>query len=69
MASVAHFKINFLAPSTGDYLVATGRVEKPGRNLMVTAGEVVAVKDGVRRKVALIVATVMVVSGNHSVQN
>lgn len=63
------FKINFLAPSAGDELLAIGHVEKPGRNLMVCSGEVVAVKDGARRKVALIVATMMVVSGNASVQN
>lgn len=65
----AEFKINFLAPSTGDELLAIGRVEKPGRNLMVCSGEVVAVKNGARRKVALIVATMMVVTGNDSVQN
>ena len=62
------FKINFLAPAEGDELRATGRVEKPGRNLMVCSGEVVAVKNGARRKVALITATMMVVSGRDGVQ-
>ncbi|MGL4812884.1 MAG: PaaI family thioesterase [Beijerinckiaceae bacterium] len=65
----AEFKINFLAPSEGDYLMATGQVEKPGRNLMVCTGRVESEKQGTRRTVAIITATMMVVANNDSVQN
>jgi len=40
------FKINFLAPAAGDYLVAVGEVIKPGRTLFVTRAEVYAYRDG-----------------------
>ena len=34
------FKLNLLAPATGDRLVAEGFVVKPGRTLVITRGEV-----------------------------
>ena len=63
------FKINFIAPAAGDELLAVGRVEKPGRSLMVCSGEVFAMNGADKRKVAMIVATMMVISGNGAVQN
>ncbi len=39
----AEVKINLLAPARGDYLVAKGRIIKPGRRLMVVASDVFAV--------------------------
>jgi len=40
------FKINFLAPATGDYLLAVAEVIKPGRTLVITRAEVYAWRDG-----------------------
>lgn len=39
----AEIKINLLAPARGDYLIAKGRVIKPGRRLVVVASDVYAV--------------------------
>ena len=39
----AEIKINLLAPADGDYLLATGRVVKPGRRLVVVTSTVTAV--------------------------
>ena len=36
------FKINMLAPAEGTRFVATGRVIKPGRTLMICTGELVS---------------------------
>ncbi|MEO9650635.1 MAG: PaaI family thioesterase [Roseobacter sp.] len=38
----AEMKINLLAPARGDYLIAKGRVLKPGRRLVVVACDVFA---------------------------
>ena len=40
------FKLNLLAPADGDLLVAEGQVLKSGRNLVITRGEVYAIRDG-----------------------
>jgi uncharacterized protein (TIGR00369 family) len=40
------FKLNLLAPADGEFLVAEGQVLKSGRNLVITRGEVYAIKDG-----------------------
>ena len=40
------FKLNLLAPADGDFLVAEGQVLKSGRNLVITRGEVYAIKNG-----------------------
>lgn len=57
------FKLNLLAPATGDRLVAEGFVVKPGRTLVITRGEVHAEKDGERTLVALMQQTLMVMHG------
>jgi uncharacterized protein (TIGR00369 family) len=57
------FKINLLAPATGDLLVAEGFVVKPGRTLVITRGEVHAEKHGKRTLVAIMQQTLMVMHG------
>jgi uncharacterized protein (TIGR00369 family) len=57
------FKLNLLAPATGDRLVAQGFVVKPGRTLAITRGEVHAEKDGKRTLVALMQQTLIVMHG------
>ena len=57
------FKLNLLAPATGDRIVAEGTVVKPGRSLAITTGEVYA-EEGTRRTlVALMQQTLMVMHG------
>jgi uncharacterized protein (TIGR00369 family) len=57
------FKLNLLAPATGDRLVAEGFVIKPGRTLVITRGEVHAEKNGERTMVALMQQTLIVMHG------
>ena len=56
------FKINLLSPAKGDRLRAVGRVIRNGKTLVITLGEVFA-ETGVKSKqVAMITASMMVVS-------
>jgi len=57
------FKLNLLAPATGDRLVAEGHVVKAGRTLAITRGEVHAEGNGQRTLVALMQQTLMVMHG------
>jgi len=57
------FKLNLLAPATGDRLVAEGFVIKPGRTLAITRGEVHAESGGERTLVALMQQTLIVMHG------
>jgi len=57
------FKLNLLAPATGDRLVAEGFVVKPGRTLAITRGEVHAESGGQRTLVALMQQTLIVMRG------
>ena len=57
------FKLNLLAPATGDRIVAEGRVVKPGRTLAITQGEVYAERGETRTLVALMQQTLMVMHG------
>ena len=41
--ATAEIKINLLAPAKGAYLIAKGRIIKPGRRLIVVASDVYAV--------------------------
>jgi len=56
------FKVNLLAPAKGERFVAVGRVVRPGRTLMVCLGEVFAEEGGKRKQVALMTASMMVIS-------
>jgi uncharacterized protein (TIGR00369 family) len=57
------YKINNMAPADGDYLIALGKVIRTGRTLIVTQGEVFAIKDGRKTQCALMQQTVMVMHG------
>ena len=57
------FKLNLLAPASGERLVAEGFVIKPGRTLAITRGEVHAEQGGRRVLVALMQQTLMVMHG------
>ena len=57
------YKMNLVAPADGEKLVARGRVVRPGRTLIVTQGEVFAVKDGAETLCALMQQTIMVMHG------
>ena len=57
------YKLNLLAPATGDLLVAEGFVVKPGRTLVITRGEVHAEAGGRRTLVALMQQTLIVMHG------
>lgn len=54
------FKVNFIAPASGEYVIAHGRVLKPGRTVTVCQGEVFAIKDGVEKLCAVMQATMIV---------
>lgn len=56
------FKINLLSPAKGDRLRAVGRVIRNGKSLVITLGEVFAESAGTSKQVAMITASLMVVS-------
>jgi uncharacterized protein (TIGR00369 family) len=53
------YKVNFVTPASAAYVVAHGRVLKPGRTITVCQGEVVAVKDGMEKLCATMLATMI----------
>lgn len=57
------YKLNLMAPASGDVLVARGRVLRPGRTLVVAAADVAVVRDGVEKPVATALATLMLMAG------
>ena len=57
------YKMNLVAPADGEQLIARGKVVRPGRTLIVTQGEVFAVKDGTETLCALMQQTIMVMHG------
>lgn len=57
------YKMNLVAPADGERLIARGRVVRPGRTLIVTQGEVFAVKDGTETLCAVMQQTIMVMHG------
>lgn len=63
----AEFKINLLAPATGEELRAFGRVVKAGRTLTLATAEVFAVSGGVRKLCAMMTATCMTIAGREGV--
>lgn len=64
----AEFKINFLAPARGERIISRGRVLKPGRTLIVVQSEVVALDKGAEKLVALMIATMAVVTARPDVK-
>ena len=63
------YKMNLVAPADGECLVARGHVVRPGRTLIVTQGEVFAVKDGTETLCALMQQTIMVMHGKGEKQD
>ena len=56
------FKSNFASPAIGDAFIATGKVLKAGRNIIITSGDVHAYKDDEAdaKLISLMQATMMV---------
>lgn len=61
------FKINLIAPATGERIVARGRVVKAGRTLTLAQSEVFAEHGGKERLVALLTATLMAIEGREGI--
>ena len=57
------FKMNLVAPADGEKLIARGKVVRSGKTLIITQGEVFAVKDGKESLCALMQQTIMVMHG------
>jgi uncharacterized protein (TIGR00369 family) len=57
------YKINMLAPATGETLVARGEVLKPGRTISVVRADVFGVTAGKEKLVATMQQTLMVMHG------
>ena len=55
----SEIKINLLAPARGDWLIATGKVVKPGKRLCVVTAEVHAMADGKETLIALLQGTMV----------
>jgi uncharacterized protein (TIGR00369 family) len=53
------FKVNLLAPAAGDRFVAEGRVIRAGKTLTVTRGDVFGYRNGARKHVATMQATMI----------
>ncbi|MEM1064814.1 MAG: PaaI family thioesterase [Pseudomonadota bacterium] len=60
----AEMKINLLAPATGQALVASGRVLKPGRRLIVAQSDVYSLEGESRTHVATLLGTMVPVPRN-----
>ena len=57
------YKINMLNPAAGETLVARARVIKSGKTLVITQGDVFAVKDGNEKLCATMQQTLIVMRG------
>ena len=57
------YKVNFLAPADGEFLIATGHVVKPGRTIIVCHADVIVRKGGNERLCATMTETMMVMKG------
>lgn len=57
------FKINLLAPATGERIIARGKVVKAGRTLTLAQTDVYAEAQGKERLVAYLTATLMTIDG------
>jgi uncharacterized protein (TIGR00369 family) len=57
----AEYKLNLLAPATGQRLVCRARVIKPGNTMTVVAADVFSIADGREKQTAAALATIAVV--------
>jgi uncharacterized protein (TIGR00369 family) len=55
------YKVNFLSPAVGERFMARGRVERPGRQITVCFGEIVALTGSEEKRVAVMLATMVAV--------
>lgn len=55
------YKISFLAPAFGEYLVGRGDVLRAGRTLQFCSADIFAVQDGVEKIIAQMTTTMMAV--------
>ncbi len=55
----SEYKVNLLSPAAGDAFIARGHVLKAGRTLTVTRGDAFALKDGEKKLIATMLATMM----------
>jgi uncharacterized protein (TIGR00369 family) len=53
------YKVNFLSPAKGDGFKGIGKVLRPGRNITVCSGDVIAVDKGKEKIVATMLATMI----------
>lgn len=53
------YKVNFMSPAKGDEFKGIGRVLRPGRNITVCSGDVVAIDKGKEKIVATMLATMI----------
>ena len=53
------YKVNFMSPAKGDRFKGIGRVLKPGRNITVCTGDVIAVDKEKEKIVATMLATMI----------
>lgn len=65
----AEYKINLLAPATGERIVARGRVVKAGRTLTLAQADVFALNGGQEKLIAHLTATMMTVKGRDGVSD
>lgn len=65
----AEFKINLMAPATGERLVARGKVVKAGRTLTVATAEVFAVSGDDHRLCAMMTATCMTMQAREGISD
>ena len=63
------FKINLLAPATGEAIIARGKVLKSGRTLTLAQSEVFAINKGETKLIAFLTATLMTVQGRENVSD
>lgn len=57
----SEFKINLLAPAAGESFEAEGRIIRAGKRVHVAMGEAFAIRDGQRKPIAVMLATMMVI--------
>jgi uncharacterized protein (TIGR00369 family) len=53
------YKVNFMSPAKGQTFRGVGKVLKPGRNITVCTGDVVAIDEGTEKVVASMLATMI----------
>ncbi|MFV9507060.1 MAG: PaaI family thioesterase [Oscillochloridaceae bacterium umkhey_bin13] len=63
------FKVNFMAPARGEFLLAHGHVVRTGRTISVCNGEVITRSKGHEQTIALMQATMMTIEGRAGVRD